>query len=104
NACIICEYVFFRVDVGVYFEEMGTTTINYPLATASTPYRTDALWISTGGSLMSHQWKFHCPSVLLTIDSSSAFRGSLPAICQNSTGAASSFMIIPPLVSHLLFR
>ncbi|MCD7471841.1 hypothetical protein HAX54_012573, partial [Datura stramonium] len=44
------------------------------------------------------------PSVLLTISDSSAVRGSPPTVRRNSTGAANSFMIISPLVSHLTFR
>ncbi|MCE0481921.1 hypothetical protein HAX54_040130, partial [Datura stramonium] len=73
-------------------------------ATTSTPHRISVSQTMISGSSMSFQWKLHFPSVLLTIGVSSVVRESLSAVRRNSAGATNSFMIIPPLVSHLIFR
>ncbi|MCE3215034.1 hypothetical protein HAX54_000593, partial [Datura stramonium] len=44
------------------------------------------------------------PGVLPITSGSSVVHGSPPVVHRYSVGAASSFLLIPPLVSHLIFR
>ncbi|MCD9561337.1 hypothetical protein HAX54_020397 [Datura stramonium] len=52
----------------------------------------------------SHQWNVLCTCVLPSTNGSSAVCGSLPAAHRSSVAATSFFMMIPPLVCHLIFR